>query len=66
VEIWEVPLVTFPANPAAIVERVKDNAPAIEALASWIRSMKQTAEAEQLRSAMQRLTAIRAIRTRVR
>ena len=66
VDIWEVSLVTFPANPAAIVERVKDNAPAMEALASWIRSMKDAADAEQLRKAMQRLTAIRAIRTQVR
>lgn len=52
VEIWEVSLVTFPANPQAIVERVKDNRPAIEALASWVRSMKETSEGEQLRLAL--------------
>jgi Escherichia/Staphylococcus phage prohead protease len=66
VEIWEVSLVTFPANPEAVVERVKDNAPAIEALANWIHSMKNAVEAEQLRSAMQRLAAIRSIRAQVR
>jgi HK97 family phage prohead protease len=59
VEIWEVSLVTFPANPEAIVERVKDNRPAIDALASWVRSMKETAEGEQLRM------ALRSIRVRV-
>jgi hypothetical protein len=55
-----VSLVTFPANSRSIVERVKDNRPAIDALASWIRSMKDTAETEQLRS------ALRSLRTRVR
>jgi uncharacterized protein len=59
-EIWEVSLVTFPANPDAIVERVKDNNPVIAALASWVRSMKETSEGEQLR------LALRSMRVQVR
>jgi phage head maturation protease len=60
VEIWEVSLVTFPANPMAIVERVKDNSPAIEALSNWLRSMKHTAETERLGSALASMQAMRA------
>lgn len=67
VDIWEVSLVTFPANSRSIVERVKDNRPAAEALSNWITEMLHAARNEKERNDAEQLrSAFRLLRTRVR